>query len=320
MVIQAHRLMHEDGGIGDDRARRAAHGFGDPRAAVRDRRLPRRRPGVRAPAPDTWSRPETSGGGYGQAQLTHLLGISLWLTDLRGQDVFALMSAPLDAKVELHDAIAMRYDERRHRHDERRSPATSVRPTTGTPSRSGSSARAGMFHLDLRDDILWRYRGPDDDRRVRARTGRGPLRLRRPDRRAGRRRSRPAGRQQLAGGARCPDRGDPRPPPTGARPAAGSSRSGRAGADHRVVRPGRLGPGRCGRRHGRPGDVGRRDHDRLGSAAADQALEQESRRVLADAHAVARDRGDRRVVDPGERDVVAGDQRDVLAETQPAVR
>jgi hypothetical protein len=61
------------------------------------------------PQPETWSRPQTSGGGYGQAQLTHLLGIALWVTRLRGQEVFALMSAPLDAKVELHNAVAMRY-------------------------------------------------------------------------------------------------------------------------------------------------------------------------------------------------------------------
>src|SRR4026208_1278819 len=54
------------------------------------------------PQPDTWSRPETSGGGYGQAQLTHLLGVALWLTDLRGEAAFALMSAPLGAQGALH--------------------------------------------------------------------------------------------------------------------------------------------------------------------------------------------------------------------------
>src|SRR4029078_10548878 len=59
------------------------------------------------PRPESWSRHETSGGGYGQAQLTHLLGMSLWLTDLRGSDVFARMTAPLDAPVELHDAAVV---------------------------------------------------------------------------------------------------------------------------------------------------------------------------------------------------------------------
>ena len=53
--------------------------------------------------------PALSGGGYGQAQLSHALGLALWLTGLRGEEVFALMSAPLDAPVELHDAISIRY-------------------------------------------------------------------------------------------------------------------------------------------------------------------------------------------------------------------
>ena len=102
MVIQAHRIMHDDG-IGDlehvslhmdSVTRELLSETGD---------YPDADP-TYVPQPDTWSRPETSGGGYGQAQLTHLLGVALWLTDLRGQDVFALMSAPLDAHVELHDA------------------------------------------------------------------------------------------------------------------------------------------------------------------------------------------------------------------------
>jgi predicted dehydrogenase len=31
----------------------------------------------------------------------------------------------------------------------------------------------GMLHLDLRDDVLWRYRGPDDDLRVALEPGAG---------------------------------------------------------------------------------------------------------------------------------------------------
>ena len=30
-----------------------------------------------------------------------------------------------------------------------------------------------MLHLDLRDNVLWRYRGPDDDRRVALEPGAG---------------------------------------------------------------------------------------------------------------------------------------------------
>jgi predicted dehydrogenase len=61
------------------------------------------------PEQRTWTDPAVSGGGYGQAQLSHALGLGLWLTGLRGEAAFALMSAPLDAPVELHDAVAVRY-------------------------------------------------------------------------------------------------------------------------------------------------------------------------------------------------------------------
>lgn len=57
----------------------------------------------------TWTNPQLSGGGYAQAQLSHALALALWLTGLRGEAAYALMSAPLHAPVELHDAIAVRY-------------------------------------------------------------------------------------------------------------------------------------------------------------------------------------------------------------------
>ena len=62
------------------------------------------------PEPRTWTDPALSGGGYGQAQLSHALGAALWLTGLRGREVFAFMADPLDAPVELHDAIAIRFE------------------------------------------------------------------------------------------------------------------------------------------------------------------------------------------------------------------
>jgi predicted dehydrogenase len=164
MVIQAHRMMHEDGGVGeiehvalhmDSVTRELLSETGDYPGASPES----------IPQPDTWSRPETSGGGYGQAQLTHLLGVSLWLTDLRGQDVFAFMSAPLDAKVELHDAVSIRYTN------------GAIGTLSGASSHLGGAnnrhavevrvvGSTGMFHLDLRDNILWRYRSPADDVRV----------------------------------------------------------------------------------------------------------------------------------------------------------
>ncbi|HYO43575.1 MAG TPA: Gfo/Idh/MocA family oxidoreductase [Candidatus Limnocylindrales bacterium] len=164
MVIQAHRMMHEDGGVGEIE-HVALHMDSVTRELLSETgSYPAADPEL-IPQPDTWSRPETSGGGYGQAQLTHLLGVSLWITDLRGQDVFALMSAPLGAAVELHDAVAMRYTN------------GAIGTMSGASSHLGGAdnrhavevrvvGSKGMFHLDLRENLLWRYRNPQDDVRV----------------------------------------------------------------------------------------------------------------------------------------------------------
>jgi predicted dehydrogenase len=60
------------------------------------------------PESATWVDPAVSGGGYGQAQLSHALALALGLTGERVSGVFALMSSPHSAPVELHDAFAMR--------------------------------------------------------------------------------------------------------------------------------------------------------------------------------------------------------------------
>lgn len=62
------------------------------------------------PEQPTWTDPRLSGGGYGQAQLTHALGLAFWLSGARAASGFAQMSAPLNAPVELHDAIVYNYD------------------------------------------------------------------------------------------------------------------------------------------------------------------------------------------------------------------
>lgn len=164
MVIQAHRMMHEEGGIGeieqvsmhmDSVTRELLSETGDYPGADPEA----------IPQPETWSRPDTSGGGYGQAQLTHLLGVALWLTDLRGEAAFALMSAPLDARVELHDAVSIRFT-----NGAIGSMGGASSHLGGAGNRHAVEVRAvgdkGMFHIDLRDNILWRYRGEDDDVRV----------------------------------------------------------------------------------------------------------------------------------------------------------
>jgi predicted dehydrogenase len=164
MVMRAHQLMHEDGGVGEIE-HVALHMDSVTRELLSETgAYPDAAPEY-VPQADTWSRPETSGGGYGQAQLSHLLGLSLWLTGLRGQDVFALMSAPLSAAVELHDAVAMRYTN------------GAIGTMSGASSHLGGANNRhavevrvvgdkGMFHLDLRENMLWRYRGPEDDVRV----------------------------------------------------------------------------------------------------------------------------------------------------------
>lgn len=62
------------------------------------------------PEQRTWTDPSLSGGGYGQAQLTHALGLAFWLTGARATGGFASMNAPLNAPVELHDAIVLNYE------------------------------------------------------------------------------------------------------------------------------------------------------------------------------------------------------------------
>jgi predicted dehydrogenase len=164
MVIEAHRLMHDDGGIGAIE-HVALHMDSVTRELLSETgSYPQADPEA-IPQAETWSRRETSGGGYGQAQLTHLLGVALWLTDLRGESVFAFMSAPLGAQVELHDAVALRFTN------------GAIGTMSGASSHLGSAnnrhavevrviGERGMFHLDLRENLLWRYRGPDDDTRV----------------------------------------------------------------------------------------------------------------------------------------------------------
>ena len=91
--------------------------------------------------------------------------MALWLTDLRGQAAFALMSAPLDAQVELHDAVSIRFT-----NGAIGSMGGASSHLGGADNRHAVEVRAvgarGMFHLDLRDNILWRYRGEGDDVRV----------------------------------------------------------------------------------------------------------------------------------------------------------
>jgi predicted dehydrogenase len=161
MVREAKRLMATGGGVGQ------IENVAIYMASV-TRELLSNTGAYPAAAPEsvpeqrTWTDPALSGGGYGQAQLSHALGLALWLTGLRGKDVFAFMSAPLSAPVELHDAIALRYDN----------------GATGTMSGGSNHLGAGgnkhqlevrvigsdgQFDIDLERELVWRYRSPEDD-------------------------------------------------------------------------------------------------------------------------------------------------------------
>ncbi len=118
-----------------------------------------------APEPGTWTDPALSGGGYGQAQLTHALGLALWLTGLRGMEAFAFMSTALDAPVELYDACSVRY-------------ATGAIGTiAGGAAHEGYDGNKhqldiraigseGHFLCDLQREIVWIYRAGGEDIRL----------------------------------------------------------------------------------------------------------------------------------------------------------
>lgn len=115
-----------------------------------------------APEPGTWTDPTLSGGGYAQAQLSHALGLGLWLTGLRGSEVFAFTSTALDAPVELYDACVVRYtngavgtiaggaahqgyDDNKHQLDVR------------------AIGSEGHFYCDLQREMVWIYRPDGQD-------------------------------------------------------------------------------------------------------------------------------------------------------------
>jgi predicted dehydrogenase len=65
---------------------------------------------VPLPRSETWSDPAVSGGGYGQGQLTHALGLVAHLVPhLRATEVAAFTNGP-GASVELHDALVVRFE------------------------------------------------------------------------------------------------------------------------------------------------------------------------------------------------------------------
>lgn len=110
------------------------------------------------PESRTWTDPAVSGGGYGQAQLSHALALALWLTGARVRGAFALMSS-LGERVELHDALALSLD------------GGGVASVGGASSFTGADGNkhhlaveavgsAGQFHVDVFRERVSQFR-PD---------------------------------------------------------------------------------------------------------------------------------------------------------------
>ena len=109
IVETARRMLREDGGIGTIEHVTAVMASG-----VRDLLTTgaayRGSATESPPRAETWGDPAVSGGGYGQGQLTHGLGILFRLLDVRATDVMAFTNSPGGTAVELYDAIALRLE------------------------------------------------------------------------------------------------------------------------------------------------------------------------------------------------------------------
>ena len=161
MVRHAKELVDEGGGFGEvehmmidmSSAARELLAVGAPYEAGSS---------VATARPETYMDPTVSGGGYAQAQLSHALGLAFWLAeDVRATEAFAFMSAPLQAPVELHDAISIRFS------------------NGGLATVSGSSCHSGydgnkhalsvriigeeaMLSVDVGRELVYWYRGDGD--------------------------------------------------------------------------------------------------------------------------------------------------------------
>ncbi len=112
------------------------------------------------PQQATWTNPAVSGGGYGQAQLSHALGLALALVpDEKVVGAFGLLSAPLNAPVELHAAATAQFS------------GGGILSLSGGSGHVGASGNKhelevraigseGQFIVDLHRELVWVFR-PD---------------------------------------------------------------------------------------------------------------------------------------------------------------
>jgi len=121
---------------------------------------------------DTWTDPAISGGGYGPAQLSHAMGLALWLSGERARQVFALMNN-VGARVDLHDAISIRYESGATGSLSGAScpgPANAIQVEDEPWPRHQLQIRIygseGQLIVDLERDFLWHYREDGIDNKV----------------------------------------------------------------------------------------------------------------------------------------------------------
>ena len=109
-VIEFQDLLREAGGIGALEScqlsmascTRELLSFGGsyPEVGVGD---------IPAPDPATWTDPTLSGGGYAQAQLTHVLGLALPLLGSRPTEVTSMVNTSANPAIDMHDAAILRF-------------------------------------------------------------------------------------------------------------------------------------------------------------------------------------------------------------------
>ena len=178
MLRGAKHLMTTDGGIGE-----VEHVTIHMASAIREAFLGHPRPyaldGLPEDAPElhsdphTSADPELSGGGYAQAQLSHAIGLALWLIGLRGSEVYGATWRPSPkVPVEFHDAAVVVFDN------------GAIGTISGGSCHIGAGnnkhqqvvrliGSAGQLHVDVEREIVWRYRGPDDSVRMPLKDGDG---------------------------------------------------------------------------------------------------------------------------------------------------
>ncbi len=169
--VEAKRIMTEDGGVGD-----VEHVMVSMASGTRE--LLKATGGYEGSADDfmpdwdTWTDPAISGGGYGPAQLSHAMGLALWLSGQRAKQVFALMNN-VGARVDLHDAISIRYQSGATGSVSGAScpgPANAIDVEDEPWPRHQLQIRIygseGQLIVDLERDFLWHYREDGIDNKV----------------------------------------------------------------------------------------------------------------------------------------------------------